>query len=55
MPDRHRREVAVKPIELLVERGPLDLPAVDRVGPVEHEDRNLALRRLLQHVAVVVV
>ena len=49
VPDRHRREISGEPDRLLVERGSFNLPAVHRVRPVQHEDRQLQLRRLLHH------
>ena len=47
--DRHR-EVTDEAELRLVERRAFDLEAVDRVGAVEHDDRQLPLRRLLHHV-----
>ena len=35
---------------ILLERRTFDLEPVDRVRPIEHEDRDLPLRRLLHHV-----
>ena len=47
--DRHR-EVADEAELRLVEHRALDLKPVDRVRPVEHDDRHLPLRRLLHGI-----